>query len=383
VTALLTADESELQSVARQFLREKCPPSRVRAAEHRHWSVDRELWQWMTELGWPGATIAPEFGGLGDPLATAGLLLGEVGRHLAPVPLGNTVSAAAAISRFGTAGLRERSLPQFVSGMTVALALQEGQGALYAPPAATLAPRADGRYLLTGEKTFVDAFPDAAQVLLSARRPDGAAVLVLLPSDSPGISCTPLLPIAKDGQALVRFDQVIVDPEAVLSPTADYGCPVRYLTDVAVIMLCAQIVGATRKDLQLAVDYSKQRVAFGHPIGSFQSIRHACADALIWLDGADLLVSEALWALSAGEPASIKASQAKAFVNERCLPICRLSQQIHGGIGFMEEFDLQLWYRRVASWVLRLGTTREHRSRVARALMAQHGQIRTDQDLDQ
>jgi alkylation response protein AidB-like acyl-CoA dehydrogenase len=380
---LLTEHESELQSAARRFLQTECTPRRVRAAEQGQRSVDRELWQWMTELGWPGVSITPEFGGLGDQLATAGLLLGEVGRHLAPVPLRNAVSAAAVIADFGARELRERSLPQLVGGMTIALALQESRRPLYDPPEATLTARGDGGYLLSGEKNFVDAFPDAGQVLLSAKWPDGAPVLALLPSDSPGISYTSLLPIGRDSQATVRFDHVLVDPEAVLSPTADNRCPVRYLTDVAVIMLCAQILGATRRDLELAVDYSKQRVAFNHPIGSFQSIRHACADALIWLDGADLLVSDALWSLSTGEPASIKASMAKAFVNERCLRICRLSQQIHGGIGFMEEFDLQLWYRRVASWVLRLGTTREHRARVARALMAHRGPIRTDENLEE
>jgi alkylation response protein AidB-like acyl-CoA dehydrogenase len=96
----------------------------------------------------------------------------------------------------------------------------------------------------------------------------------------------------------------------------------------------------------------------------------------IWVDGAQLLTYEALWALDQGRPASTEVSQAKAFSNDKCQAVVRSSQQIHGGIGFMMEFDIHLWYRRVAAWSMRLGTSFDHRARVARALIDQPGNVR-------
>ncbi|HZA22586.1 MAG TPA: acyl-CoA dehydrogenase family protein, partial [Dehalococcoidia bacterium] len=138
----------------------------------------------------------------------------------------------------------------------------------------------------------------------------------------------------------------------------------------------AQIVGAARKDAEMAFEYSKNRVAFGRPIGAFQSIQHLCADMLVWVDGAQLLTYEALWKMDQGLPASIEVSQAKAFCNDKCQAVVRSSQTIHGGIGFMMEFDLHLWYRRVCAWTMRLGTSFEHRARIARALLDQPGRVR-------
>jgi len=135
------------------------------------------------------------------------------------------------------------------------------------------------------------------------------------------------------------------------------------------------MLGATRKDMEMAVEWSKYRKAFGQPIGAFQSLQHMCADMLMWVDGGDLLTFEALWKLDQGLPASVEVSQAKAFCNERCQAVVRGCQVIHGGIGFIMEFDLQLWYRRVCAWTTRLGTAFEHRAKVASALLDSPGQV--------
>jgi alkylation response protein AidB-like acyl-CoA dehydrogenase len=136
----------------------------------------------------------------------------------------------------------------------------------------------------------------------------------------------------------------------------------------ATALMCAQIVGATRKAVEMAVDYAKWRVAFGRPIGAFQSIQHMCADMVTWVDGASLLTYEALWKLSQGLPASVEVAAAKSFCNERCQAALRHANQIHGGVAQIREFDLNLWYRRAAAWTMKLGRTFEHRAKSARAL---------------
>jgi alkylation response protein AidB-like acyl-CoA dehydrogenase len=116
-------------------------------------------------------------------------------------------------------------------------------------------------------------------------------------------------------------------------------------------------------------------MAFGQPIGAFQSLQHMRADALLWIDGGSLLTFEALWRMDQGLPASVETSQAKAFCNEKCQAVVRMGQVIHGGMGFMTEFDLHLWYRRVCAWTMRLGTAYEHRALIARALLDVPGTV--------
>ena len=128
--------------------------------------------------------------------------------------------------------------------------------------------------------------------------------------------------------------------------------------------------------MEFAVEYAKQREAFGQPIGAFQAIQHMSADMLIAVDGAELLSREALWRLENRLPASVEVSQAKAFASDRCIFVARSAQQIHGGLGFMMECDLQLWYRRIAAYSLRCGSVREHRRRVAASLLDQPGKVR-------
>ena len=156
----------------------------------------------------------------------------------------------------------------------------------------------------------------------------------------------------------------------------------RDLFDIATALMCSQLVGATRRDMEFAVEYAAQREAFGQPIGAFQSIQHLCADMLIAVDGAQLLTREALWRMDQGIPASVEVSQAKAFASDKCVFVARSAQQIHGGIGFMMECDLQLWYRRIVAWSLRCGTVREHRQRVAAALLDQPGKVRLGMPLE-
>ena len=228
---------------------------------------------------------------------------------------------------------------------------------------------------------FVDNFVCADQVLVAARTAPESDLnkgisLFLVDTHSTGISSTSLTTLAKDKQSKVYFDQVQV-PSTNLIGDLNQGWEIaREMLDLATALICAQMVGATRKDAEMAIEYAKNRVAFGRPIGSFQSIQHLCADMIVWVDGGQLLTYEALWRMDQSLPASIEVSQAKAFCNDKCVAACRTSQTIHGGMGFMMEFDLHLWYRRVTAWSMRLGTSFEHRSRIARGLLDQPGRVR-------
>jgi alkylation response protein AidB-like acyl-CoA dehydrogenase len=204
---------------------------------------------------------------------------------------------------------------------------------------------------------------------------DGVAA-ALVDTTSAGMRGTDYVTTANDSQARVDFDNVRVPKSALVGEPARGAALARDLCDYAAALMTSQLAGATRRDMEFAVEYAGQREAFGQPIGAFQAIQHLCADMLIAVDGAQLLVHEALWRLDQGLPASIEVSQAKAFAGDKCIFVARSAQQIHGGIGFMMEFDLQLWYRRIVAWSLRCGSVREHRQQVAAALLEQPGKVR-------
>jgi alkylation response protein AidB-like acyl-CoA dehydrogenase len=339
------------------------------------------LWRKIAELGWPGMALPEKYGGQDLPLVYLGLIMQEVGRALAPLPLHSTVVAALTIARDGTEAQREALLPGVVRGETVLTwAFTEGDPRLLPETIQTRAVADGDHFVINGTKLFVDNFVAAEQCLVACRTAAGSAgntglSLLLVDTRTPGISETPLVTLAKDRQSEVVFRDVRV-PRANLIGALDQAGPiVERMLERATALLCAQMLGATRKDAEMAIDYAKYRVAFGQPIGAFQSIQHICADMILWIDGGEMLTYEALWKMDQGLPAGVEVSQAKAFCNEKCEAVVRFSQMIHGGIGFMMEFDLHLWFRRVSAWAMRLGTSYEHRARIARALLDSPGQV--------
>jgi alkylation response protein AidB-like acyl-CoA dehydrogenase len=384
---LLNEDETMLRDTARSFLEAECPPALARRMETDEMGYPPELWRKVAELGWPGMALPEKYGGLDLPMVQLGILMEEVGRAIAPLPLHSTVVAALAIAKDGIEAQRKAVLPRVVAGEAILTWAFTENDPRYLPETVHMKAEAEGDdYVLEGTKLFVDNFAAADQCLVACRtaaatKRRAGLSLFLVDTKSAGISHVPLITLAKDRQSEVRFEGVRV-PKANLIGRLHQGWPViERMLDRAAVLLCAQMLGASRKDAEMAIEYSKQREAFGQPIGAFQSLQHICADMIIWVDAGNLLTYEALWRMDQGEPASIEVSQAKAFCNEKCQAVVRHSQTIHGGIGFMMELDLHLWFRRVASWAMRLGTTYEHRARIAHALLDKPGRVRLGEAL--
>ena len=373
------SDEQELlQAMLREFAAKELPAPRLREIFDAGNGWDAALWRGAAGVGLQGLAVAERYGGAGLELLELALAFEVLGEAVLPGPFLGHALAALALSRGGSDAQRERWLPKFASGEAIgALAIAES-GDIWEPGQWSAA--LDGG-AVRGVKQFVDNFNVADRCLVVCRTAEASAdseglSIFLVDTDSRGISQTPLVTIAKDKQSHVQFENVRV-PKANLLGDLNGGWPIaERMLDRATVLLCAQMVGAARKDSDMAIEYSKGRVAFGRPIASFQSIQHLCADMAMWVDGCQLLTYEALWRLDEGAPAGVEVSQAKAFCNEKCEATVRSCQQIHGGIGFMMEFDVHLFFRRVSAWTMRLGTTYEHRSRIANALLESPGKVR-------
>jgi alkylation response protein AidB-like acyl-CoA dehydrogenase len=371
----LSEEEVMVRETARKFLEARCPTKLVRAMEKDEKGYPPDLWREAAELGWQGLALPEEYGGSGLPMTYLGLVMHEVGRALTPLPLLSTVATALTIAAHGDTALRQEVLPKVVSGETILTWAFTEQDPRFLPESVRMKAVADGdHFVLTGTKLFVENFVAADQCLVVCRTDKGLS-LFLVDTKSPGISHRDLVTLAKDRQSEVTFDAVRVPRSRLVGGLNEGAAIAEGLIDRATVLLCAQMLGATRKDMEMAVEWSKFRKAFGQPIGAFQSLQHMCADMLMWVDGGDLLTYEALWKMDQGLPASVEVSQAKAFCNEKCQAVVRGCQVIHGGIGFIMEFDLQLWYRRVCAWTTRMGTAYEHRARIARALLDHPGTV--------
>jgi alkylation response protein AidB-like acyl-CoA dehydrogenase len=370
-----------IRETARKFLEAQCSTKLVREMEKDALGYPPALWKQAAELGWQGLALPEKYGGSEMPMTYLGLVLEEVGRAIAPLPLHSTVVAALTVAKHANEALRSAVLPAVVAGDAVLTWAFHEQNPLLLPEAVQCRAVEDGSdFVINGRKMFVDNYVAADHCLVVCRTAAASAAnaglsLFLVDTKGIGLSDVPLVTLAKDKQSEVRFENVRV-PKGNLIGTLNQGWPIaEEMLEQATALLCAQMLGATRKDAEMAIEWSKYRKAFGQPIGAFQSIQHMCADMLMWIDGGNLLTYEALWKMDQGLPAGVEASQAKAFCNEKCEASVRICQGIHGGIGFMMEFDLQLWYRRVCAWTMRLGTAYEHRAKVARALLDQPGQV--------
>lgn len=373
----LEFDEGQemLRAAAREFLRTECPPRLVREVEEDPAGYVPDLWRRMAELGWLALPFPEQFGGGDGSFLDVIALIDELGRALAPVPYVSTVVAVGgAIARHGNADQKQAYLPRIGSGDLIgAFALTEEE-ASYQPGSIRLsAESSNGGYTINGTKLFVQDGAIADLLLVVARTSAGSdpadgLTLFLVEATEPGIRREALPTFGEDRQAEVTFENVRVPAGAVLGPVDRAWPVVREILNFATVAQCMDVVGMAQVAFDMALTYAKERVQFGQPIGSFQAIQHKCANLVIDVDGARFITYQAAWKLSEGLDADLEVSTAKAWVNEACRRVAAEAHQIHGGIGFTKEYDLQLYTRRIKGAEARLGDTEMHRERVAALL---------------
>jgi alkylation response protein AidB-like acyl-CoA dehydrogenase len=371
----LTEGQEMLRETARDFLATACPKSLVREMVEDEKGHPVELWQRMGELGWMGVFIPEEYGGAGLSFVDFVVLLEEMGRACLPGPFFSTVVLGAlTVLEAGSEEQKEELLPKLAEGqLLLTLALTEASATYAAEGIHAKARQTDEGFLLQGTKLFVPNAHISDYLICAARTketdtPEDGITLLLVDRESSGVSCTLLKTIAGDKQCEVIFGDVEVPGRNVLG-SLNEGWPVLdRVLEKAVVAQCAQMVGAARQVLEMTVEYAKERTAFGHPIGSFQAIQHYCADMLVDVDGCSLLTYSAAWRLGEGLPAAREVAMAKALISEKFKRIAALGIQIHGAIGFTEEHDSPLYFKRAKAWELSLGDSSLHLDRIAKAL---------------
>lgn len=367
----LTEEQQMLQKMARDFLATECPKSLVRDMAEDEKGYSPELWGKMAELGWMGLIIPEQYGGSGGSFLDLVVLLKEMGRACLPGPFfSTTVCGGLTLLETASIAQKQELLPKLAQGnLLLTLALTE-PSAKYAADGIEVkaVPENDG-FTIQGTKLFV---PDAHLVdylICVARTKDtkheDGITLFLVESKTRGISCTPLKTIAGDKQCEVVFDNVKVPNSNILGEVDKGWYSLEKVLQKAAVAKCAEIIGGAERVLEMTIEYAKQRVQFDRPIGSFQAIQHYCADMAIDVLGCSLLTYKAAWCLSKGLPASREVAMAKAKTSERFRNVTALSHEIHGAIGFSEDHDLHLYFKRAKAWELSLGDAYFHLDKIA------------------
>jgi len=362
-------DQVLLKNSVRSALDEQCKPAHVRAMFDDARGYGETLWSEMAKLGWLGLPFPEEQGGAGLGLVELGLVLEEMGRAAYPGPFFATVVLGGlGISLGGNAAQKDKWLSAISAGKARATAalLEEHLDWDSASTTAT-AEKSSGRWTLSGLKRFVPWAHVADIVLVPARAPEGLSLFLVDPK-SVGVTLSPMVGIDLTNRwSEMRLDKVSVDPDAILGQPGSAGALLDSLLRRAAVMSSAEMLGAARRCLDMSVEYVKVREQFGQPVGSFQAIRHRCAEMLLEAENAHAAVYYAAWALTAGaEDAAVAASICKAYVSEAARKVCGDAIQVHGGIGFTWEYDLHLYMKRAKALEPLFGDAQFHRELIVR-----------------
>jgi alkylation response protein AidB-like acyl-CoA dehydrogenase len=374
------SEEQELlRDTARKFLDSQCDTKFVRRMMATETAVTPEFWRQLAENGWLGIAFPEADGGSGLGLVDLVVLMEEIGRVAMPGPFPATVLlGGAAVAEAGSAAQRQEWLPRIAAGEAKAtLAWTEPNARWDAAAITATAREGRGGFVLSGTKMFVPDAQLADLLVVAARSRDGSTMedgisLFLLPKDTRGVEVK-LLPSVDETRKVceVQLDNVSAPATALLGELHAGWAPLSRVVDRAAVALSAEMCGTAQRVLDITVDYAKMRVAFGKPIGSYQGVKHKCADMLVDIENAKSLTYYAAWAVDEGEAeAPMAVSMAKAAASDAGRKVCAAGIQLHGGIGMTWEHDLHLYLKRAKADEIAFGDASWHRERIARLMGA-------------
>jgi len=361
-------EQEELRRAVRRFLQEKSPSSEVRRLMETTEGYDPAVWDQMAgQLGLQALAIPETYGGAGFTHVELTVVFEEMGAALLCAPYFSTVALAAnALLWSGDEAVKKDLLPPIAEGRSKAtFALTEDSGQ-WTSDAVTLQASGGPQWRLDGHKMYVIDGHVADVVLVVARTGAGVS-LFAVEGDATGLVRTPLATMDQTRkQARLEFSSTparLVGEEGAAAPV------VERTLELAAVALAAEQVGGAQRCLDMAVEYAKTRIQFGRPIGSFQAIKHKCADMLLEVESAKSAAYYAGWAAAEdSDELPVVASLAKSYCSEAYFHAAAENIQIHGGIGFTWEHDAHLYFKRAKSSELLLGDPTYHRELLAQRI---------------
>lgn len=341
---------SELQELlranAQEFFEREVTFERIREIEAAD-TPDAQLWDQMVQLGWTSLPIAEEYGGQGGTLLDTSILINEACRAALPSPFTSTLIGALAVQAHGSDDVRNAVLPRLADGIAISSAVLEADDAIYGDPQTT----SDGS-TVSGGKRFVEFGATSDVHLVTASR-NGSQGIAVVSRDQAGVQVTPVRTIGALPQAHVSYDGAAVEG------WIDGAEAVDALRDIGTALTAFEAYAYAQKALDVTVEYVQLRVQFGQPLGAFQAVQMRCADMATIVEGSRFLANELLWKLDRGEATRRDVAMVKAITSKMAPQVLQDCHLLHGGIGYMQEYDLHFFTRRGKEASLRWGSARE------------------------
>jgi alkylation response protein AidB-like acyl-CoA dehydrogenase len=369
VNFAFSEEQEELRKSVRRFLEDKSPESEVRRLMETEGGYDPAVWAQMAQqLGLQGLAIPEEYGGSGYGYVELIVVFEEMGRALLCAPYFSTVALAAnALLASGDDDAKKQLLPGIASGDTIAtVAFTEDSGRWDEAGITARAARGSEGWTIDGHKMFV-LDGHVADVILVAARTGETVSLFSVEAGAAGLSRTALSTMDQTRkQARLELSST---PARLVGGEGDGWTILAKMLDLTAVALAAEQVGGAQKVLDMSVEYAKVRVQFGRPIGSFQAIKHKCADMLLEVESAKSAAYYAGWAAAEdNDELPVVASLAKAYCSDAYFHAAAENIQIHGGIGFTWEHPAHLYFKRAKSSELLFGDPTYHRELLAQRI---------------
>ncbi|NOX23739.1 MAG: acyl-CoA/acyl-ACP dehydrogenase [Actinobacteria bacterium] len=365
----ISDEQSMLRDMAREYLANRLTSEAVRSLMESERAHDEALWVEMAEMGWHAMAIPEEYGGAGFTFQELGIILEEMGRRVTPGPFFSTVVLGAnALLLGGTEDQKQRLLPAVAAGdHRLAFALIDTGGQWSLDDVSTTARIEGSVVTLEGEKSFVIDGHTADTLIVAARDGDDNVDFWLVPRTADGVSARRVetLDMTRK-QADVTFEGVTITIDDRLGGAGSGATLLGPLYDIAGVGLAYESVGGSQACLEMAVEYAKERKQFGRAIGSFQAVKHKCADMLVQVESAKSAAYAAGWA-AVNDPDEflIAAPLAKSFCSDAYFFCAAENIQVHGGIGFTWEHDAHLFFKRAKTNQLMFGDGTLWRAKLA------------------
>ena len=370
-------EQLDVEGLARRILDNEVTEERLREAEAGPDRFDERTWKALAAANLLGIALPESCGGSGYGLIEQCLVLIEVGRAVAPVPVWASIALGAMpIAEFGTDAQRAELVTKAATGdmiLTAALVEPTNPDPLRVLTRAEPAP--DGSWTLQGTKTCVPAAMQAQRIVVPACLAGEASAagigLFIVDPGAPGVSVTRQVTTNRESEGLVELDGVVVAPgEVLVAPGPQGAAALTWLLERATVGLCAMQLGVTEKALRMTADYTKTRIQFDRPIAHFQAVGQRAADAYIDVEGIRLTLWQAAWRLAEGLPASLEVEVAKFWAADGGHRVAHAAAHLHGGVGVDVDYPLHRYFIWAKKLEFSLGGSTQQLLRIGTQLAA-------------
>ncbi len=369
----INKEQKMLKKSAREFFAKEVDTEMVREWEADETGYSPKIYKKMAQLGWLGLLVPEAYGGEEMDFPDMTVVLEEMGASAMPSPFFTSgVVSSLTLLAAANDGQKKKLLPGLCSGKKIfTLAYDETSTSMSPVNVATAAVDKGDSYEISGTKCYVPYAHVSDSIITLVRTGDavdgGASgtSLILIDPKADGVAVDILKTSTADKLCEVVLDKVQVPKDNVLGELGKGWEVLEPVLQQCGVAKCAEMVGACARVMKMTVDYAKNRVQFGQPIGSFQAIQHHCANMITCLETSDLITRQAAWRIGTGEGWEKDAAMCKSWASENLRELMMLAHQVTGGFGFMEEADYQLFYRRVRSAEVMFGTGTYYREIVA------------------